>query len=87
MTIDQALAFAVIAGMMAMFVWNRLRYDLVALLGLLIAVACGIVPVDEAFAGFSDPCRHYRRLGVGHQRRGRKVQTLSDASSGGFNRT
>jgi di/tricarboxylate transporter len=54
-TIDQALAFAVIAGMMAMFVWNRLRYDLVALLGLLIAVACGIVPVDEAFAGFSDP--------------------------------
>jgi di/tricarboxylate transporter len=53
-TIDQALAFAVIGGMMAMFVWNRLRYDLVALLGLLIAVACGIVPVDEAFAGFSD---------------------------------
>lgn len=41
--------------MMAMFVWNRLRYDLVALLGLLIAVACGIVPVEEAFAGFSDP--------------------------------
>ena len=38
-----------------MFVWNRLRYDLVALLGLLIAVACGIVPVEEAFAGFSDP--------------------------------
>ncbi len=55
MTIDQALAFAVIGGMMAMFVWNRLRYDLVALLGLLIAVACGIVPVEEAFAGFSDP--------------------------------
>jgi hypothetical protein len=41
--------------MMAMFVWNRLRYDLVALLGLLIAVACGTVPVEEAFAGFSDP--------------------------------
>jgi di/tricarboxylate transporter len=54
-TIDQALAFAVIGGMMAMFVWNPFRYDLVALLGLLIAVACGIVPVEEAFAGFSDP--------------------------------
>jgi di/tricarboxylate transporter len=38
-----------------MFVWNRLRYDLVALLGLLIAVTCGIVSVEEAFAGFSDP--------------------------------
>lgn len=55
MTTGQALAFAVIGGMMAMFVWNRLRYDLVALLGLLIAVACGVVPVEEAFAGFSDP--------------------------------
>jgi di/tricarboxylate transporter len=54
-TTDQALAFAVIGGMMAMFVWNRLRYDLVALLGLLIAVACGVVPVEEAFSGFSDP--------------------------------
>jgi di/tricarboxylate transporter len=54
-TTDQALAFAVIGGMMAMFVWNRLRYDLVALLGLLIAVGCGIVRVEEAFSGFSDP--------------------------------
>jgi di/tricarboxylate transporter len=54
-TTGQALAFAVIGGMMAMFVWNRLRYDLVALLGLLIAVACGVVPVEEAFSGFSDP--------------------------------
>lgn len=52
--IDQALAFAIIGGMMVMFVWNRFRYDLVALLGLLIAVACGIVPVEKAFAGFSD---------------------------------
>ena len=52
--IDQALAFAIIGGMMVMFVWNRFRYDLVALLGLLIAVACGIVPVENAFAGFSD---------------------------------
>ena len=77
MTIDQALAFAVIAGMMAMFVWNRLRYDLVALLGLLIAVACGVVPVEEAFAGFSDPV----------VTPGSESPTLSAASYGGFNRT
>jgi di/tricarboxylate transporter len=38
-----------------MFVWNRLRYDLVALLGLLVAMATGVVPVDRAFGGFSDP--------------------------------
>ena len=30
MTLQQILAFAVIAGTMALFVWGRLRYDLVA---------------------------------------------------------
>lgn len=39
---------------MVLFVWNRIRYDLVALLGLLAAVATGIVPVGAAFSGFSD---------------------------------
>ncbi len=29
MTLDQTLAFAVLAGMMALFIWGRLRYDLV----------------------------------------------------------
>ena len=39
---------------MALFVWGRLRYDLVALLALLAAIATGIVPADKAFSGFSD---------------------------------
>ena len=39
MTVDQALAFAIVIGMMALFVWGRLRYNLVALLSLLAAVA------------------------------------------------
>jgi di/tricarboxylate transporter len=54
MTLDQALAFAIILGMMALFVWGRLRYDLVALLSLLAAIAAGIVPPEKAFTGFSD---------------------------------
>ena len=52
MTFDQSLAFAIVIGMMALFVWGRLRYDLVALLALLAAVATGIVPAESAFAGF-----------------------------------
>ena len=48
------LSFAVVAGMMALFVWGRLRYDLVAVLSLLAAVLVGIVPADKAFSGFSD---------------------------------
>ena len=54
MTLQQSLAFAIIAGMMALFVWGRFRYDVVALLALLVAVAVGIVPHDKAFSGFSD---------------------------------
>jgi di/tricarboxylate transporter len=54
MTLDQFLAFAVIAGMMGLFIWGRLRYDLVAGLALLAAVAVGVVPFKSAFTGFSD---------------------------------
>jgi di/tricarboxylate transporter len=54
MTQDQILAFAILAGMMALFVWGRLRYDLIAVLALLAAVFTGIVPHKEAFAGFAD---------------------------------
>ncbi len=44
MTLQQILAFAVIAGTMALFVWGRLRYDLVAGMALLVAVLIGVVP-------------------------------------------
>ena len=54
MTLQQSFAFAVVAGMIALFIWGRLRYDLVALLALFAAIAAGIVPYDRAFSGFSD---------------------------------
>jgi len=54
MTLQQVLAFAVIGGTMALFVWGRLRYDLVAGVALLVAVLIGVVPADKAFSGFSD---------------------------------
>ena len=54
MTFAQLLSFAVIALMMAAFVWGRFRYDLVAACSLLAALAVGVVPFDAAFSGFSD---------------------------------
>jgi di/tricarboxylate transporter len=54
MTTPQILSFAVTFAMMAAFVWGRYRYDLVAAAALLLALAVGIVPFDEAFSGFSD---------------------------------
>jgi di/tricarboxylate transporter len=54
MSLPQFLAFAIVAAMMALFVWGRLRYDLVAVLALLAAVLVGIVPAEAAFSGFGD---------------------------------
>jgi di/tricarboxylate transporter len=54
MTLPQAFSFAILAGLLVLFVWDRLRFDIVALLVLLAAVACGIVPTNKAFSGFSN---------------------------------
>ncbi|MEN3147719.1 SLC13 family permease [Neorhizobium sp. IRAMC:178] len=54
MTTQQILAFSVIAIMMAVFIWDRFRYDVVACCALVLAVVLGVVPVDKAFSGFSD---------------------------------
>ena len=54
MTVPQMLAFAILFAMMALFIWGRLRYDLVAILALLASIVVGTVPADEAFTGFSD---------------------------------
>jgi di/tricarboxylate transporter len=54
-TRDQILTLVVIGGLIALFLWDRLRYDVVALLALLASVACGIVPKDHAFSGFANP--------------------------------
>jgi hypothetical protein len=53
-TLDQALVLAILTAMVALFVWDRLRFDLVALLGLITAMASGVAPPDRAFAGFGD---------------------------------
>ncbi|MGH6866436.1 MAG: SLC13 family permease [Methyloceanibacter sp.] len=54
MTVDQGLAFGIVAGMMALFAWGRWRYDLVAVVSLLAAIVAGIVPPEIAFTGFSN---------------------------------
>src|SRR3546814_4116166 len=54
MTLPQILSVATLVAMMAMFVWGRFRYDVVAILALLPALALGIVSPEEAFTGFSD---------------------------------
>ena len=54
MTFEQALAFGLIGCTLALFVWGRLRYDLVALGALLAGVLIGVIPAKRAFDGFKD---------------------------------
>jgi di/tricarboxylate transporter len=54
MTGQQLLAFALIGAVVALLIWDRLRYDVVAVLGLLAGVFAGLIPAKEAFSGFSD---------------------------------
>ena len=55
MTLPQTISLAILAGLLILFVWDRLRFDMVALLALLASVALGIVPANKAFSGFSNP--------------------------------
>ncbi len=54
MTYEQILAFGLIAVMMAAFLWEKFRYDVVACVALVAAVVLGLLPPSDAFAGFSD---------------------------------
>jgi di/tricarboxylate transporter len=53
-TIEQAVVVAILVGTLALLAWGRIRYDVVALAALLVSVAVGVVPAEEAFLGFGD---------------------------------
>ncbi len=55
MTEQQIVFLAIFCAMVAMFIWGKLRHDVVALGALLACVAAGIVPGASAFAGFAHP--------------------------------
>lgn len=55
MTGDQLIVFGVLAATLVLFIWNRWRYDLVALGALLACALSGVVPAGEVFAGLAHP--------------------------------
>jgi di/tricarboxylate transporter len=54
-TLDQTIAFGTLIGAFGLFLWGGLRHDVVAMLALIAVVLTGLVPFDEAFAGFAHP--------------------------------
>ncbi|MFE3880459.1 SLC13 family permease [Kitasatospora sp. NPDC059146] len=52
---DADRCLLVLAAVIALFVWNRLAVELVALGSALLLPALGLLPADRVFAGFGDP--------------------------------
>lgn len=52
---QQAVVFATLAAALVLFIWGRWRYDVVAVLALLVVVVTGIVEPAQAFTGFANP--------------------------------
>lgn len=53
MTLPQIESLAIIAGMLLLFLSDRLRYDLVGASALSVAALLGVVPSQKVFSGFS----------------------------------
>jgi di/tricarboxylate transporter len=55
LTLNQAEAFAIVLGMLGLFAWDRLRYDVVGAIALSAAALTGIIPTEKVFQGFANP--------------------------------
>jgi di/tricarboxylate transporter len=55
LTLEQGLVYGVIALTLLMLAFEVWRYDLVALIGMLLLALLGTISVEEAFAGFGHP--------------------------------
>jgi len=55
MSFDQVFLLALLVAVLALFVWGRLRYDIVAFVALLAATLAGTVPFGAMFSGFGHP--------------------------------
>lgn len=55
MLTDQWTVFLILGLTLALFIWNRLRFDIVAMLALLAVAVTGLVAPDQLFSGFGHP--------------------------------
>lgn len=51
----QIIVYFTLVFLLSMFIWDKIRYDFVALLGLFIISITGVIPMNSAFLGFSNP--------------------------------
>lgn len=52
---DQTLVFLLISTTFVLFIWGRIRYDMVAFGALIAGTIIGVIPTQEVFSGFGHP--------------------------------
>ncbi len=55
MTLDQYLITGILIATLFLFIWNKWRYDVVAMLALLVAALLGLIEEADMFIGFGHP--------------------------------
>ena len=52
---DQSIVFLLISTTLILFIWGRIRYDLVAFMALMSGAIVGVIPAQNVFSGFGHP--------------------------------
>ena len=52
---DQSIVFLLISATLFLFIWGRIRYDLVAFIALISGAVVGVIPTQNVFSGFGHP--------------------------------
>jgi len=52
---DQSIVFLLISTTLALFIWGRIRYDLIAFMALISGTVVGVIPTYDVFSGFGHP--------------------------------
>ena len=52
---DQSIVFLLISATLVLFIWGRVRYDLVAFMALIAGTLVGVIPTHGVFSGFGHP--------------------------------
>jgi len=52
---EKTIVFATLGALFVLFLWGKIRYDIVSLIGLVFLTIIGIIPASDAFLGFGHP--------------------------------
>lgn len=55
MSVDQWLIIAILVVVLGLFLWGKIRYDIIALIALFSSTLLGLIPVQQMFSGFGHP--------------------------------